>query len=181
MVTASRTANLVSLARTGDGAAFADLIERQAPTLARVASAITGNEADAADAMQNALTIAWQHIPRLRDPDRFGPWLTRILVNECRHVLRRRRRSSVRELPAHDSAAAANGSLEDDVVDAITLERAFERLDGDHRVVLALHYVQQSTVEEMASVLGLRPGTVKSRLFAARRALEKALTLEGRP
>lgn len=178
MVTASRTAALVSLARTGDSAAFADLVEGLAPTLARVASAITGNEADAADAIQDALTIAWQQMPRLRDPDRFRPWLTRILVNECRHLVNARRGSAVRQLPVDSSAAVAKGSLEDEVLDGITLERAFERLNGDERTVLVLHYMQQSTVEEMATVLRLRPGTVKSRLFAARRALEKALALE---
>lgn len=162
---------------SGDGSAFADLVDPMALRLAQIAAAIVGNEADAGDAMQDALTIAWQQMRRLRDPERFQPWLTRILVNECRRVARARRQGAVREVSLWPDSVANDG-MEDAVVGLLTLERAFNRLNVDQRTLLVLHYLQDASVDEIAQALDIKPGTAKSRLFAARRALESVLELE---
>ena len=81
---------LVERARRGDPDAFVALIEERQVAMARVATAILGNEADVADALQETLVAMWRELPRLRSVERFPAWADTILVNACRLVLRRR-------------------------------------------------------------------------------------------
>ena len=171
----------VRAARAGDVNAF-DLLARSAlPSAFRLSAAILGSEVDAADATQNALLGAWRQLPNLRDDNAFDAWFRRIVVNECRMQLRRRARS--RELPnaaeaaavvPDPSAAAALARIE--ALD--TLEGAFELLDGDDRVVVAMHYLLDRPIAEIAEALHMPSGTVKWRLHRAREALHQALELQ---
>jgi RNA polymerase sigma-70 factor (ECF subfamily) len=163
----------VELAGGGDHDAFASLVEARIDHAVRTASAILGNEADARDAVQEAFVSAWVNLPRLRDVGRFDAWLSRIVVNRCRDVLRRRRRS--REL-ALDSVILSH-DLEPDS-DLTDLNAAFEALEIDERHLLVLHHLHHQPVAEMAARLGMPVGTVKWRLYRARRALERALEAE---
>ena len=180
------TERLVEQARRGDPDAFVALIEERQAAMTRVATAILGNRADADDALQDALTSLWQQLPRLRDPGRFDAWADRILVNACLLVLRRRRRRGIREVaasaaaPAPEPAAAAPASLEESSVDRDAFRRAFETLDGDARALIVLRHLEERSIAEIAAILGTPAGTVKSRLFTARRALEVALGWEDR-
>ncbi len=179
---------LVERARRGDPDAFVTLIEERQAAMARVAMAILGNRPDADDALQSALTSLWRELPRLRDVDRFEAWADRILVNACRLVLRRRRRQVVREIPPDPGPGADSGapgdrsaaSPEQAVVDRDVFDRAFETLDADARALLVLRHLEDRSIGEIAAVLGIPDGTVKSRLFTARRALEAALGREER-
>ena len=163
---------LVELAGGGDQDAFAALVERRLESAFRTASAILGNEADARDVVQEAFISAWVHLPRLRDVARFDAWLNRIVVNRCRDVLRRRRRT--REVAIDDLALTdATGAPE-----ISTLNAAFERLDFDKRHLLVAHHLHRQPVVDIARRLGIPVGTVKWRLHAARRALERALEAE---
>jgi RNA polymerase sigma-70 factor (ECF subfamily) len=142
-----------------------------------VASAILGNRTDADDALQETLVSIWRELPRLRVAAQFDAWADRILVNACRLVLRRRRRRRVREiepvdavtLPQEDSAAAVD-----------TFNRAFESLEISARSLLVLRHLEDRSVAEIAARLAIPEGTVKSRLFKARRALEAALAREAK-
>lgn len=172
---------LVERAQTGDRAAFDRLLEQSFEPSFRLALAILGNEEDACDATQDALLGAWRDLRRLRDPGRFDAWLTRILVNSCRGLRRRRRRVAIREIDLGAVAAAAEPAVEFEAawgerpasLDA--LEHAFERLSLQERSILALHHLQHRPVDEIAEALRIPVGTAKSRLFTARRALERAL------
>lgn len=169
--------DLVERARLRDEEAFADLVRPRLAPLLRLASAITGDEIDARDALQEALSSAWAQMPRLREPEHFDAWLTRILVNACRLVLRRRRRR-VREIRL--DATVADGSTEPlaTVLDRLALDRAFERLGPDERAILVLHHLEERPLAEIAVVIGIPVGTVKSRLYAARAALARELRKE---
>ncbi len=177
---------LIDRARGRDEAAFTVLVGPRLEGLLRIATAILGHEADARDALQIALTSAWANLPGLRDADRFEAWLTRIVVNECRHALRRRARTRVRELPMeHVLAAQARGSLhtagpEASLAERLAFERAFERLPGEARALLVLHHLERLPIDVIAQILAIPAGTVKSRLHAARRALERELEKESR-
>ena len=100
-------------------------------------------------------------------------WLDRIVVNACRMTVRRKR---VREIPMPTDFDRA-GTLDDPdgLAERDALERAFDRLTVDHRAVLVLHHVEERSVAEIAGVLQIPVGTVKSRLHAARSQLERAL------
>ena len=179
---------LVRSAQEGDLRAFEALLERRLSSLLRLALAITGDEVDARDAVQQASLKAWRELPRLRDPERFDAWLDRILTNECRMALRTRRRRRVREIPVShldpargmDLAAAPTPGPGDRAEQLQILEAAFDRLDPDARAILVLHHLQGRTIAEVAAQLALPASTVKWRLHRARAALEQALDLERR-
>lgn len=143
----------------------------------RLTFGVLGNAADAQDAAQDTFVAAWRQLPGLRDPGTFDAWLQRIAINAARMVHRGRRRRNVREI-ATDVAdleraeAAVTGS------DAAVLDRALARLDIDQRSILVLHHLERRSVAELAGILGIPSGTVKSRLFAARRALQAAIDRE---
>ena len=100
-------ARLLERAAEGDVDAFDVLLRPRLDRLFRMAVAITRSEADARDAVQEASVHAWRELPRLRDRERFDAWLAQILVNACRSLLRRRRRTSVREIDVDAIAGPA--------------------------------------------------------------------------
>ena len=180
--------DLVERARDGDVEAFTTLVDRKLDGMFRVAMAILGHEADARDATQEALTSIWRELPSLRDPALFDAWSGRVLVNACRQSLKRRRRIEVREIAlAEPGAGSSDGSarsgtpgFDEELARQLALERAFDRLDADARVLLVLHHLEDRSVADMARILGVPVGTVKSRLYAARQLLERALEREER-
>lgn len=171
----AREAGLIDAARTGDIRAFELLLAPRIDGLFRTAWAITGSEADARDATQEACLAAWRHLPRLRDVDRFDAWLGRVLVNSCRMLLRKRGR--IREISIPDGFDQAvpetTGAAAVDEADAVA--RAFDRIDPDARAILVLHHLRHEPVARIADNLGIPAGTVKWRLHSARRQLERAL------
>ena len=151
----------------------------------RTSLAILGDQADAADATQETFVSAWCHRDALRDPELFDAWLGRINVNACRAQLRRRGRTSVRELRLPEpedgnEPASTERALADRTAEADAFDRAFARLSIDDRAVLVLHHLQERPVAEIAATLGAPAGTIKSRLHRARAALESALAKESR-
>jgi len=180
----SPRALMVERARAGDRDAFDALVAAHLSSTFRTALAILGSEADARDACQEAFLKAWRELPRLRDIGRFDAWLGRILVNACRSALRTRRRRHVREIRVEDPSAArlvARAQAVDDRLGEFdALQRAFERLSVAERTLLALHYLEHRPLVEIAGMLGVPQGTVKSRLHAARRSLVRALEVSAR-
>ncbi len=171
----------IARARRGDPAAFDALVKERIGPMLRTAMAILGREDEARDAVQDALVSAWRELAALRDPAAFDPWLTRILVNRCRRGLRRIGMQRVREIPA-DLVAVERQPHEPDVAGAVldrrALERAFDRLTVDERTILVLHHLDDRPLASIAEVLRIPVGTAKSRLFAARAALVRALARE---
>ena len=141
--------------------------------LLRTARAIVTNEADARDATQDACVSAWVGLPRLRDPDRFDPWLNRVLVNRCKDILRRRHRS--REIILDDfDVADARAEVHLDPAAGVMV--AFDRLSiADRSTILVHHHLHGRPVVEIARVLGIPVGTAKSRLYNARQSLARQL------
>lgn len=171
----------IARARSGDASAFEELVEARVGPMTRTAMAILGREDEARDAVQDALLTAWRELAALRDPGAFDAWLTRILVNRCRRGLRRIGLRRVREIPVHALRDADEPRSDDPSVSVDgrrALERAFDRLSVEDRTLLVLHHLDGRSVASIAEVLGVPAGTAKSRLFAARRALDRALERE---
>ena len=148
----------------------------------RLTLAIVGNDADAGDATQETFVAAWRRIRDLRDPGSFDAWFQRIAINAARMTLRARGRRRVREVPSGDVAALAvlAGAPEPpERTDADRLGAALDRLPADQRTLLALHHLDGRGLAELAEILEIPLGTVKSRLHTARRALEAALAADG--
>jgi RNA polymerase sigma-70 factor (ECF subfamily) len=176
---------LLRRAARGEVEAFDILLSGRLDRLYRMAMAITRNDADARDAVQDACVHAWRSLPGLRDPSRFDAWLAQVLVNASRGVLRRRKRTAGREVGMESDAGDAQPEVVGadpiaGVGEAEAIRRAFERLSPDDRILLALHYVEQRPLAEIATAMRSPVGTIKWRLSRARRALERALEVEDR-
>ncbi|HEX2625603.1 MAG TPA: sigma-70 family RNA polymerase sigma factor [Candidatus Limnocylindrales bacterium] len=171
---------LVERAMAGDRLAFNELATRWVNRLYGIASLILRDPDQASDATQEALIAAWRDLSALRDADRFGAWLNRLLVRACHREARRARGRRVVEVgdapldmrPARDDLP---GFLDRD-----QLERGFRRLDVEHRAILVLHHLEGYTLAEVGDILGLPIGTVKSRLHRALTTMRAALDADAR-
>ena len=146
----------------------------------RLSVAILGDEADARDAAQNTFITAWRQIRAVRDPDKFDAWLQRVAVNAARMTHRSRRRRGVREIPQSWLGPARNEgpALNPAEADGHLLDGALRTLDIDQRSLLVLHHLEGRSIAELAAILDIPAGTVKSRLHTARRALQAAIEAE---
>ena len=145
----------------------------------RLARAIMGSQVAAEDAVHDAYVIAWRKWDTLRDQARFEAWFHRILVNTCRNHLKRSSRIRITDIssaphPATDDPQVASSP------DRQAISQAMQELSEDHRVVLALRYYRDLTVDDIAELLGVRPGTVKSRLHHAQKQMRAALESQQR-
>jgi RNA polymerase sigma-70 factor, ECF subfamily len=165
--------DLVERARSGDQAAFEDLVHQVSNTLFGIARRILRDPGLAEDVLQNTLVTIWRKLPHLREPDRFEAWAYRILVNACYADAPHNRRwaSTVRVLPIDQ------GNDVDEFqsfVDRDELEQAFRRLPLDQRAVFVLHHHSGLSLVAVAEALGIPEGTARSRLHYATRALRAA-------
>jgi len=152
--------------------AFRRLADRHLDASYRLARAILSDPAEAQDATHDAFVTAWRKWSTLRDPALFEHWFDRILVRTCRNRLQRTHRWRTRDLsPELMLAPDAFGQIHDrDAIDP-----AIARLSPDHRVVVVLRFHRDLTLNEIAVRLGVRPGTVKSRLHYALKRLHSEL------
>jgi len=170
--------DLVERAQRGDREAFAALAEASIADLYNLAQLMLSDGDLAQDAVQEALISAWRDLRALRDPDRFRPWLRRILVNAVYRTAKRERQASRSIVDATVDPSIPDSTRDLENRDAI--DRAFVRLSPEHRAVLVAHYYLGLTDTESAELLGLRPGTVKSRLHRATAEMRSALDADSR-
>jgi RNA polymerase sigma-70 factor (ECF subfamily) len=172
--------DLVVRAQHGDEEAFASLAFAASGRLHAVAHRILRDIHLAEDATQQALVTIWRDLPQLRDPARFDAWSYRILVRACYAEGGRTRNwaPNLHLLPVDEPGTGEGLSA---VFDRDQLERGFRRLSIDHRAVVVLHHYADLPLDQIAEVLGVPIGTVRSRLFHAMRALRAALEADARP
>ena len=163
----------------GDRVAFGELAVTLGDRLHAVAHRILRDRELAGDVTQQALLKIWQELPRLRDADRCAAWSYRLLVNACRDEMRRRRRPSADLQLLENDAWVADASMS--VADRDQLDRAFRTLSVDHRSVVILHYYLEYSLAEIATIVDVPLGTVRSRLHYARRVMRSAIEADQRP
>jgi RNA polymerase sigma-70 factor (ECF subfamily) len=173
-----RTA-LVRRASGGDQAAFEELMRAIGDRLLATARKILRDPDAAEDAVQQSVILAWRLLPRVRDPERFDGWLYKILVSCCYAEARRSRRFAGRVADLSDEPSAGDDA--DQRAERDLIERAFRALTPPHRAIVVLHYYVGLPLTEVASIVGVRPGTVRSRLHYALRALRAAVEAADRP
>jgi len=166
----------VSRAQSGDRAAFGILVERYAAQARRVARAVLGDPDDADDAAQDAFLAALTKLDRY-DPKRpFGPWLMRIVANAATD---RRRRRTVRRAEQLDPGLTAGGTRPDADAERSALGESLRaglaQLTPRRRLAVVLFDVEGYTHREIAEILGIPEGSVRSEVFHARRRLRELL------
>jgi RNA polymerase sigma-70 factor (ECF subfamily) len=154
------------------------------PDAHRVAAWILRDPVGAEDAVQDGLVLAWNRRRSIRASETVSGWFIRIVVNVCRDELRRQRRRPQLATIEPTMAAAAAGAIEsasnapDRAHEHDDLARAIARLTEDEQVVLGLRFGRDLTVPRIATLTGIREGTVKSRLHYALEHLRAALEAE---
>lgn len=168
---------LMALARSGDRQAFEALVARHQASVLRIASKYLGDVAAARDACQGAFLEIYRDRAAYRPQGKFPHFLRRVVLNQCHQVARRARRTDA--LPVE---IPANPTQPDESILAEERRRLVEAelgsLSDKLRAVVVLRYAGDHSLEEVAAILELPLGTVKSRLFAAMQALSHAFEQE---
>jgi RNA polymerase sigma-70 factor (ECF subfamily) len=164
----------------GDTAAFGTLVERHGQRVYNLCLRVLGNREDAADASQEAFVSALRKLGSFRGESAFTTWMHRVAVNACYDLLRRQRRQPMLRLASDDDhpEAELGPAIEDhadEVAGTADAAAALALVQPDFRVVLVMADVQDMPYEEIAKVLDVPIGTVKSRVHRGRIALAKAM------
>lgn len=164
---------LVLLAQGGSQEAFARLAARWTPKLLVFAARSLGGTEAAQDVVQNTWEAVVRGLSRLDDPARFRAWLFAIAARKCADALRGKYRGA----RIADGAAAMMTeatSPESESNARLDIAAALKRLPQEQRIVVSLFFGEEMNVAEIAAITGAPEGTVKSRLFAARKTLRRS-------
>jgi RNA polymerase sigma-70 factor, ECF subfamily len=170
----------VQAARRGDRSAFETLVRSVQRQVYGLCLRLLRSEAEAAEVAQEAFLRVYQNLHRYDDGKPFDLWVMAIARNLSLDLLRRRSRMLTENVDEmHESLSSGAASQEEGVIVAEerrSLESAMTTLSVDDREVLSLYYVQKRTTKEIATVMGVAPGTIMARLFRAREKLRKRMT-----
>ena len=173
---------LISRARGGDREAFGGLVEQYRDNVYRLAYRMCGNAYDADEAAQEAFVAAWRALPNFRGDAKFSTWLYRLTTNAAIDVMRREKRhQTVGDGEMVDLADDADSPQEtvERTEQQEAVQKALATLSEEYREVLLLRYMEELDYAEIAEVLQLPSGTVKSRINRAKAALKAALLKSG--
>lgn len=173
----------------GDQEAFADLVDRYQQKVFNIAFRMTGDREEAMDMAQESFLRVFRSLPRFKGDSTFSTWLFRIVNNTCIDALRRRKRQVVVALSTDASIDTDEGEYQvefpstDDGPEERAMQaemreavaQAIEQLSAEHRLALILRDVEGYSYEEIADMLELNIGTVKSRLNRARLSLREII------
>ncbi len=177
---------LVRAARGGDEDAFETLVRAHEKRIYSLCYRLCGNADDAADAAQEAFVSAWRALPFFREESNFATWLYRLATNASIDLLRREKRHRAplslddeeQSVDAVDETASPHALYEKKELREAVL-RAMESLSEEYRRILILRELQQLSYQEIAEILDLDLGTVKTRIHRARKNLRNALVSSG--
>lgn len=181
---------LVQLAQQGDLNAFEDLVVKYQKRMLNIAFRLTNSYDDACEVVQDSFVAAYKNIASFRGDSKFTTWLTTITVNLSKNRLKQLRTRQGHEAYSLDDPIEVGddvivrdpASKEPSVLDTLEkrdvqarVQECVKKLDADFREVLILRDLQEFSYEEIADVLKLAAGTVKSRLFRARDMVKDCL------
>jgi len=174
----------LAAARAGDRRALDDLLRRHQPRLWAVCRRLTGSDSDADDAAQNALIAIVRALPSFDGRSRFGTWAYRIAVNASLDELRRRRRRADPGLPGDADLSGPGAGPEpiattvgpESAALTVDVDAALRRLPPDFRAAVVLRDLCGLDYAEIAEILGVPTGTVRSRISRGRSALAPLLS-----
>ena len=159
----------VKKARAGETKEIGEIILENMQTLYRVAFSILKTDEEIYDAISNTIVIVFEKIKTLKKEEFFKTWLTRILINECYKIYKQNKKIIYLENCNQEKL-----TYNDTYVDFET-RNLIKGLDKDLKEIVILYYFEDFSVKEIAKIIGIPEGTVKSRLSRARKELEKVL------
>jgi RNA polymerase sigma-70 factor (ECF subfamily) len=171
-----RINGMAASGRDDDSAAW--LAEYQAPLVGFVLPIVNGDVQAAEDVVQETMLRGWQHAAGL-SREHAGSWLHKVARNIAISAYHRRRRARPREVPLDETTAPVSGDGLGDVVDALLLASALNSLNADQRRVIVELFYNRRQVTEVATMLAIPEGTVRSRCFYGLRVLRRVLEEQG--
>ncbi|MDE6606533.1 MAG: sigma-70 family RNA polymerase sigma factor [Lachnospiraceae bacterium] len=164
--------DLVLLAKRWDADAFTELMQSQMQNMYKTARALLEDDEDAADAISDTILACWEKMDQLKNPEYFRTWMTRILINKCNDILRKKKElylmgDKPQEIPF--------SSQEYDNVEWL---ETLKGLDEKYRLILILYYVNGLKTPDISAVLHIPISTVRTRLSRARDQLALLYNLE---
>ena len=164
--------NLVKRAQKGDADAFTELMQSQMQNMYKTARAILNNDEDIADAVADTLLVCWEKIGQLKKAAFFRTWMTKILINKCNDILRKKKElyydGDMRELPA-----------EIQEYNNVEWVEVMKCLDEKYRLVMILYYVNGLTTVQISEVLNIPTSTVRTRLARGREQIASFCHTDG--
>jgi RNA polymerase sigma-70 factor (ECF subfamily) len=164
--------------QSGEPDAFEDLVHLMERPLLYYAAKLLGDEERATDTMQDVWIRVFRGMGKLKDPASLRPWLYRITygisIDRVRQDVSRARAEE-----AHSEQFEETADVRFDKEDADAVHRALDQIELRHREVLVLHFLEDFSVAEIAAVLGCPEGTVKSRIYHAKKAMKEILLRGG--
>lgn len=174
----NKDSDLILQCRQGDREAHYKLYRLYAKAMFNVSYRITGREADAEDAVQEAFISVFRNLENYRGDATFGAWLKRIVVNKAINILKKKRHELMPEEEDWDVPEEESGS---EYKEGLTVERvkaAIEQLPDGYRSVLSLYLLEGYDHEEIGEIMGISESTSKSQLNRAKRKLREILTVK---
>jgi RNA polymerase sigma-70 factor (ECF subfamily) len=178
-------AEIIDDVRAGNTRSYASLVDRHKDRAFTLAQRLVGDRLEAEELVQDAFINAYRNLGQFRGEARFGTWFYRILYNLCMTRLRRRSASppmlemtddtARNAIPVEDDALSFDETLENnDLVRFLSLE--VEALPPQYRSAVTLYYIQEMSYEEIAGIMEIPLGTVKTCLFRGRNLLKKRIS-----
>ena len=189
-MTQEQELRIIRRVQDGDTEAFEDLVRAHEKTVYNLALRMTGSPQDAEDMAQEAFLKAYRSLPEFRGDSKFSVWLYRIVSNVCLdHLRRQSRRPTVSLITEDEDGEEQEWDLPDESFSPERLleqkltreavQKGLAQLPEEQRQILLLREIRGLSYEEIAGILSLEPGTVKSRIFRARKRLCAILQREG--
>lgn len=161
--------SLIEDAKNRNPNAFDQLMRTQLQRMYRIAVSMLQNEEDAADAIQETVLKCWQKIGQLKNDEYFQTWLTRILINQCKDILRERKKFVfVEDIPE---------IVHEDNYFTDEWKELLSSLSKKNRIVMELYYVDGFSTKEIAEMLHITDMNVRTRMARGRRQLEQFLSV----
>lgn len=159
---------LVRKAKRGDSSAFAELVRLCTQNMYRVAWTYLGNDEDAADAISETVLVCYEKIETLKKDAYFKTWMIRILINQCKDILKHRSR-------IQSKAEMQESAFEDSGYIDCEWKEVLSCLDEKYRIILLLYYTREMDTREIAELLDISRNTVITRLARGRKLLKREL------
>lgn len=165
--------SLVRKAKKGDTCSFAQIIMEVKDQAYRIAYCYLNNESDSMDAVSDAVEKAFKNLRKLKQPKYFKTWFIRIVINECKLQLRTKGKviSMADQLYSDENES---GTREE----SMDLRRCMEKLPALERVMVYLKYYAGYTLDEIAGMLDLPPGTVRTKIYGSLKLLKSKLEMK---
>ena len=165
-----QTDDLVKRAKRHESEAFTELMQLYMTDMYKVAYAILMNDEDAADAIGDMILICWEKMNQLVKIQYFKTWMTRIIINKCYDILRKKSK-----IIPFESEYVENIQEKSNFDEGIEMKMILDKLDNDLKEIVILYYYNDFKQDEIAKILEMPKGTVKSRLHRAKAEIMKIL------